>query len=290
MSDSNRLELNERAALSEAEITAVRELAAASEAAGMGESRIFWDALAHADEQPNRFLLNSAGRLVGFLGIEGLGDDEAEATLLVAPDIDPDPLVTQLVEAALSACRASKTPALLVAIDRSAAGVTNALTARGAEVQFTEQKQRRDSTGPLAIPASDLSISAASPADAADIAAIQAADMGLDPVGFDAHVTANMDRPNYRYYIARQDGNAIGTANVQQLNGESYIYGFVVKPEARGHGYGRQLMLHMLNDLAAQGDAPMYLEVIPENTPAVTLYSSLGFVPVSTFDYYRLDA
>ncbi|KPV47331.1 hypothetical protein SE17_42535, partial [Kouleothrix aurantiaca] len=137
MSDSNQLELHERAALSEAEITTVRELAAASESAGTGETRIFWDALAHADELPNRFLLNSAGRLVGFLGIEGLGDDEAEATLLIAPDIDPEPVVTPLVEAALTACRASKTPTLLIAIDRSAAGVANALAARGAEVQFT---------------------------------------------------------------------------------------------------------------------------------------------------------
>lgn len=290
MTDSHRLELRERAALSATEIAAVRELAAASAGAGMGEARIFWDALAHASDVPNQFLISAAERLLGFLHADGLRDEEAEAILLVAPGIEPAPVVTPLVEAALTACRASKTPTLLIAIDRRAAAVANALAARGAEVQFSEQKRRRDSTGALSLPTSDLAISAATPADANEIAAILAADMGLDPIGFDAHVTANMARPHYRYYIARLGGAAVGTANVQVLNGESYIYGFVVLPEARGHGYGRQLMVHMLNDLADQGDAPMYLEVEPDNTPAVTLYGSLGFVPEATFDYYRLDA
>lgn len=289
MPEANGLQVVERVAVQDAEQAAVRALDAACRAAGLGESRITWDSLAVAEEVPNNFLVYVAGQLVGFLRADGLGTDEAEATVLVSPDINTQPVVAGLVAAALAACRAHHTPALIIAVDRRAVPVAEAVGMHGATLHFTEEKRRRASTGPVALPTSELAISDAEAHDAAAIAAILADDLGMDPVGFRQHIAANMVRPIYHYYIARHNGAPAATANVQQLNGDAYIYGLVVRPEFRGRGYGRLLMLRMLADLAATGDAPMYIEVEPQNTPAVTLYRSLGFETVATFDYYRLD-
>lgn len=289
MAETSGLHVVERSAMQDAEIAAVRALEAACQAAGLGESRITWDSLAAAEEVPNNFLVYDAGQIVGFLRADGLGSDEAEATVLVLPDTNAQTVVAYLVMAALVACRAHHTPALIIAVDRRAAPVAEALRTHGATLHFTEEKRWRASTGPVVLPTSELVISPAGAQDAEAIAAILAADLGIDSIGFSQHIAANMARPIYYYYIARHNNTPAATANVQRLNGDAYIYGLVVRPEFRGRGYGRLLMLRMLADLAATGDAPMYIEVEPQNTPAVTLYRSLGFETVAIFDYYRLD-
>ncbi|MFN8502839.1 GNAT family N-acetyltransferase [Kouleothrix sp.] len=286
MAKSTVLEVIDRAALGDAELAQVRRLAEASQAAGHGEARLVWDALRVAGDVPNQFLAYQRGRLVGFLNVEGLGDDEAEATGLIDPAATPEPIGGRLVDAARAACRAQGSSTLIVAADQRARPLIDALVALGATRRFAEHKLRRASTGALALPASELEIADAAADDAGAIAEILAADMGIDPAGIAAHIASNMRRPNYHYYIARHAGAAAGTANVQLLNGDAYIYGLVVQPEYRGRGYGRGLIVRTLADLAARGDAPMYIEVETENTPAYTLYRSLGFEHVATFDYY----
>lgn len=290
MAKSMVLEVVDRVSLSDAEVAQVRKLAAASQAAGYGESRLVWDGLSISDGgRPKQFLAYQAGRLVGFLSVEGLGEAEAEATGLLDPTAAAGPIVARLIAAARGACRAGGSGALLVAIDQRAQPAAEALVALGAAREFGEHKLAWPNSGAPALPDSDLQIAGAGPADAAEIAAILSHDMSIDPAGFVPHIENNMRKPNYHYYIARAGGTAAGTANVQQLNGEAYIYGLVVRPEYRGRGYGRQLMLRMLADHAAGSDQPMYIEVETENTPAHTLYRSLGFAHVATFDYFRVE-
>lgn len=289
MTESTDLQLTKRAVLDDTEFADVRALVERCQAAE-GETRVIWDALQASDDGlPNQLLVRDAGRLVGYLRIEGLGEDEAEAAAHVDPQATTAPIAAQLLGAAADTCRARGSATLIVALDRRAAALADAIAAQGASLHFSEHKLRRDSTGTLALPASDLQVAQAGPADAGEIAQILASDMGADPAGFAQYIASNLQRPNYRYYIARHAGAPAGTGNVQQLNGDFYIYGLVVRPEYRGRGYGRQLMLHMLADLAARGPEPMYIEVESENTPAWTLYRSLGFELVATFDYYRLD-
>jgi ribosomal protein S18 acetylase RimI-like enzyme len=54
--------------------------------------------------------------------------------------------------------------------------------------------------------------------------------------------------------------------------------GIVVAPAFRGQGYGRSLM-HFLHAAAkARGAPAIRLKVYPENSTAVALYQSLGYV------------
>jgi ribosomal protein S18 acetylase RimI-like enzyme len=60
----------------------------------------------------------------------------------------------------------------------------------------------------------------------------------------------------------------------------SRIAAMAVAPEVRGRGVGKQIMQGAIRDAASRGDHSVLLEVIEHNTPAVELYTGLGFSPL----------
>lgn len=58
---------------------------------------------------------------------------------------------------------------------------------------------------------------------------------------------------------------------------EAHILTIAVRPELRGQGIGRWLLLHLLAEARAEGCASVLLEVRPSNQAAIRLYESLGF-------------
>jgi N-acetylglutamate synthase len=67
------------------------------------------------------------------------------------------------------------------------------------------------------------------------------------------------------------------------------IYDIVTDSHLRGQGYGRQVMLHLMRWGWEQGARQAYLQVVPTNTAAVTLYASLGFTETYAY-WYRSKA
>ncbi|HHG8771276.1 TPA: GNAT family N-acetyltransferase [Raoultella planticola] len=70
----------------------------------------------------------------------------------------------------------------------------------------------------------------------------------------------------------------VAMAVVARRGDEARLAAFAVRPAHRGKGIGRRLMLPLMVGLQAQGVRRMWLEVIRENSAAVALYQSLGFV------------
>lgn len=65
------------------------------------------------------------------------------------------------------------------------------------------------------------------------------------------------------------------------------IYTLAIDPDCQGRGVGKQLVVHMLEELAARDVQRVYLEVRADNTRAVSLYEKLGFTIVRDLsDYY----
>ena len=92
-----------------------------------------------------------------------------------------------------------------------------------------------------------------------------------------------------RYVLARLDRDArvLGVATFSWVADVADLNRVVVRPDARGHGVGASLVRAGLEWAAAVGARRMLLEVSPHNDPAVALYRSLGFKPVSARrDYY----
>lgn len=69
-------------------------------------------------------------------------------------------------------------------------------------------------------------------------------------------------------------------------NGVMEVKRVYVAPEARRHGLARKALAALEDKARSLGAQELLLETNPAFTPAVTLYQSLGFMPVEPFGPY----
>jgi GNAT superfamily N-acetyltransferase len=67
-----------------------------------------------------------------------------------------------------------------------------------------------------------------------------------------------------------------------------YLEDLFVKPELRGHGCGKALLLHLAKLANARGCGRMEWSVLDWNQPAIDFYRSLGAVPMDEWTVFRL--
>ncbi|SDJ89848.1 GNAT family N-acetyltransferase [Streptomyces indicus] len=85
------------------------------------------------------------------------------------------------------------------------------------------------------------------------------------------------------------DGEDVaGTIWVAGQEDGRYVYWVQVEEAYRGRGHGRTLLQLAERDARAAGAARIALNVFTENTPALRLYESLGYVPTSHTVYKPL--
>ncbi|CAA9461590.1 MAG: hypothetical protein AVDCRST_MAG58-2708 [uncultured Rubrobacteraceae bacterium] len=85
----------------------------------------------------------------------------------------------------------------------------------------------------------------------------------------------NLDPFASRVYS--QDTTPVAVLLVTRRGWTSRIAAMAVAPEARGKGFGKQIMKGAIREAIARGDHSVLLEVFEHNTPAVNLYKGLGF-------------
>lgn len=97
--------------------------------------------------------------------------------------------------------------------------------------------------------------------------------------------------PRASVAVAEIDGQVVGWAvslvRTHRRWKSGRIYAVAVRPDLAGRGIGRALVSHALAAFEQATIARVYLEVREDNTPAITLYTSLGFEPIARlFGYY----
>jgi ribosomal protein S18 acetylase RimI-like enzyme len=79
------------------------------------------------------------------------------------------------------------------------------------------------------------------------------------------------------YFMNLQEGSEIvGSLYVKKYMKSYVIRDVFVKPEFRGKGYGKQLLMGIIDFLRPKG-LPILLYVDPSNGIAISLYESIGF-------------
>jgi GNAT superfamily N-acetyltransferase len=68
-----------------------------------------------------------------------------------------------------------------------------------------------------------------------------------------------------------------------------YLEDLFVRPEFRGRGIGKALLLHLARLANEQGCGRMEWTVLDWNKPAIDFYRSLGAVPMDEWTVYRLS-
>jgi ribosomal-protein-alanine N-acetyltransferase len=108
-----------------------------------------------------------------------------------------------------------------------------------------------------------------------------------------------MRNPSSRCHVLRLSGKDGGRTRVigficfRLAAAESEVVNFGVHPDFRGHGWGGRLMTFYLVLCHEAGVRKAFLEVNPDNEPALRLYRSLAFRPVGLrrkFYQGRFDA
>jgi GNAT superfamily N-acetyltransferase len=280
-----------RQVLTDAELAEVRELASVCEAFEHLDLRLGWDSM--RTQQGNissRFLFYRDGIIIGFLSLDGLGFQEAEGSGMVHPEHRRTGVFSALVAAAGDECRRNGTTALLCICDRRSQTGKAFLASIGAQYSFSEHKMElRGPTKPAIQDNNQLDFRTATVEDAPAIARIVAEDEEDDLRRFEQQIVFQIEQQARHYYIASVNGAPFGTINVDVIDGNPYIYGFVILPGYRGHGYGRRMLMRTIELTRDAYRRPIFIEVESENHPALSLYLSCGFEIVNTHDYYRLN-
>lgn len=93
-------------------------------------------------------------------------------------------------------------------------------------------------------------------------------------------------RAGYQCVIGESGTELIAYGIMSVAAGECHLLNISVAPDWQGYGFGRRLVMHLL-DLAVEKDAQLaILEVRPSNTVARNLYYSLGFEQVAVRKNY----
>jgi ribosomal protein S18 acetylase RimI-like enzyme len=97
-----------------------------------------------------------------------------------------------------------------------------------------------------------------------------------------------LDSPRERTVIVEQGDSAVGTIRLRRDARGGAIHGFVIEASMRGRGIGRAALRHACEQLRADGAGRIGLEVDSTNDHALGLYTSVGFTPIITEDYFSL--
>lgn len=80
-----------------------------------------------------------------------------------------------------------------------------------------------------------------------------------------------------RYFVAENNGVAIGYAGMHSLSGEGHITNVAVHPNHRRTGVAKALVSKLFDIAKEENLEFVTLEVRASNAPAIALYESFGF-------------
>ncbi len=101
-------------------------------------------------------------------------------------------------------------------------------------------------------------------------------------------------KPSAEVLIAREGDEAVGFAvffhNFSTWLGKPglYLEDLFIRPEKRGHGYGRALLVQLARIAKERGCGRMEWAVLDWNEPAIGFYRKLGAVPLHEWTVFRL--
>ncbi|MES9924510.1 MAG: GNAT family N-acetyltransferase [Candidatus Thiodiazotropha endolucinida] len=98
---------------------------------------------------------------------------------------------------------------------------------------------------------------------------------------FDRAQLEKLVRERRDFTVVLDNKQVIGFANLYtSIAGDRYFIGNLVISDAyRGKGIGRRLVRHMCDRIFDRYASTVYISVFTDNTPALLLYASLGFMP-----------
>lgn len=278
--------LEQAAGLSARALEAIADLERRVVEADGGRLKLEWGSLRRrSGERVEDLLWWEGDRLLGFLGLYGYGSS-LELSGMVAPDARRRGIATALLDAAGPLCHGRGIRKALLIVPRpSVAGQRLALR-RGGALDHSEHALVLIGEPMSAGREPNVSLRQATAADVARISRLLEEGFG-DPAPEDLETRLNL--PHAHTVVVEVSGSVIGTLHLSRDEDDGRIHGFAIDPAWRGRGFGRDALRLACQQLRAQGARRIGLEVAVDNDRALALYTSVGFTPVVTEDYFALS-
>lgn len=273
------------AGLSSAARAAIADLERRAVAVDGGRLKLEWGTLnRRPDDRVQDGLWWEDDELLGFLGLYAHGAPTVELAGVVDPAARRRGIGTALLDAMRPLIEdAGYERALLVVPRNVSAGATFAQS-HGGKLDHSEHAlvlPGEPADGP-ADPT--ITVRDADPADTEVV--LQLLRDAFDWVPRDPDSLFASD--GARTVVVERRGEPVGTARLSLTSEGGAIHGFAVAPRLQGRGIGRLALRQFCRMLRSEGAARVALEVAVENERALGLYTSVGFEPVTTEDYYAL--
>lgn len=223
-------------------------------------------------------------RLAGFLGFYVYGSS-LELAGMVAPEARRRGIATALLDAAVPLYRERGYSQALLIVPRSSAAGKRLAVRRGAVLDHSEHALTLSGAPTDGPRDPTLTLRRASSADLPFVSRLFEAGFG-SPAPDD--LVGQLDSTRKRTLVIELRGAAVGTLSVTRDGPDAGVYGFVVDPPRQGRGIGRDALRRACMELRADGARWIRLEVAVENDRALGLYTSVGFEPITTEDYFSL--
>ncbi len=290
MLEINKSGLVKRQTLSDAEITAIEQLIAICNAYEGLRMRLSTDWLKkRTGNQTNDFLYYADAKLVGYLNVDSHGVLEKELTGMVHPDYRRRDIFSALLAAAKEECdRRGVQKLILVCEDASRSGKAF-VQAIGAQLDSSEHEMVLGTLHERPVVNPRLHVRKAGAEDLEAIALIHATSFGDDIQRSRSYTEQCLQRPWSTFYLGLLGEEPVGCLRLDNLEQQIGIYGFGVRPEYQGRGYGRQMLQDIIHVLHAESNKSIMLDVDTDNTNAIGLYLSCGFEIRTTYGYYSLS-
>ena len=256
----------------------------------------------HSSLESNEFMCYDGLTLVGYIGICGFGGHELELNGMVHPEYRHRGIFKSLHERVLAELKKRQPSGVLLLCDANSHWGQHFIKQCGGIYQKSEFEMVADlNQFHLTESEAKLNLKKATNSDKAEIDlqnAIYFSDETGDSsvaeteTGTETEEIAVMpedeEKRGFLIYLAHLGQDIIGKVNIQLLSCEGGIYGLGIKPEYRGKGFGRSLVLQAMDVIQKKGLPTAMLQVEAENETALNLYKSCGFNIRSTMKYYAL--
>jgi ribosomal protein S18 acetylase RimI-like enzyme len=273
--------------LTDAELVDVAQLTSVCNSYENLHMSFSWLSTRHLDNYTNDFLYYEDSVLVGYLNISSYGTKEKELLGMVHPDHRRKGIFSALLAAAKKECLRRGVQRIILVCEHASESGQAFVTAIGGHHVFSEHTMILGTFHPRHAFHQQLKVRKAEAGDVEALIAIRATDASsLEEA--QSYITNFLPQLDQVFYLGLLDGKPISCLRLDETEDEVGIYGFVVLPEYRGRGYGRQLLESVIRTIQSQSDKRIMLDVDTDNTNAIGLYRSCGFEVKTTYDYYEL--
>ncbi|MCL2323609.1 MAG: GNAT family N-acetyltransferase [Oscillospiraceae bacterium] len=217
------------------------------------------------------------GLLSSYASVNNFKNEDTEVTFICENETEFNSMLDTLIDHSHE-----KTKRLFAIVNRKDEKLAEWLLARDFIFSNTEYRMVFDKEKFVPCNKRNLQILTATPKDSSYV-------FEIDNEAFDMvneSETSLRDLLNTK--IAYLNGEPIGKIRVDTAYGVFAIYGFVIKPNYRGKGLGREFISKIIEDIIETGYDKIFIEVMSNNSNALHLYKSIGFDVKAEFDYYSL--